>query len=118
MVIKMSRNIKWEKKQLTNDLSCLEWSGGSRHIRKFEDGSIVWFLHNNEIYVNLIINFHSNSCTGPHWTIRTAYSPDPQDRFLRVEIWVEGETRKEAFKNFRKKVGAYRELLSKLTMRS
>lgn len=111
----MNHNMKWEKKQLSNDLSCLEWSRGCRCIRKFEDGSTVWFFHNNEKYVNLIINFHSNSCTGPHWTIRTAYSPD---RFLRVEIWAEAETRKEAFKNFRKKVGAYRELLSKLTMRN
>lgn len=101
---------QWRELQIKPDLKCMEWESKKRSIRKFDDGTKIYFFHGDS--VDMIVNFRAESATGPHWTVEITYYPDLKNQHRRIRLWSCGKTRREAFKEFKLEINGYRELLN------
>lgn len=108
----------WTRSEGWGDTGPLwELRQGKHWRRHFDSGAKLWGWHHPTEYWDLCVDYCNESATGRYWSVRAAYTPDPREPYGCVEIWASGETRKEAFKAFRKRVAAFRSLVELLDLR-
>ena len=94
-----------------------EWRSKNRTMRVFDDGTKLWhFRQNLPFYYDISVDYRQETSTGDYWSVKTYLYPDIQNQHRRVEIWACGNTRKEAFANFRQRIKDFQLLLTLLNL--
>lgn len=90
---------------------------GNRWYREWSDGSRSWGWVHPTLYWDLIVEYRAHTATGCGWLVSASYMSNPRDGRSRVEIKGFGVTRREAFVDFRIRLGALRILVNQINSR-